>query len=336
MLSWHSSKFSSAALIFTLTVPSLVPSVAFAQTQGAAPATASAKPAPLAESLTGMAKAEYEAGRVLYADGDYANAILKFQRAYELSKDPRLLWNVAVCEKNLRRYSRMLSTIRRYEKEAADMLTETEREQAREIIKTVEAFVSELDLRVNEEGAEVYVDDELAGTTPLAEPLIVNVGNRRIRVAKPGFKESVVTREITGGGTVVIQVDLEEEVHRGRLIVTAGTSDDITIDGKPVGRGRWEGWLPSGGHSLRVTAEGMQAYQSEVLIQDDQVRRIDVTLNPLPKSSTTATVLWIVGGAAVAAGAVVGGVYLFKPSSPEPTPGTINPHLVQLSLGGRR
>ena len=336
MFAWHRPRFASAALIVALSTSSFAPAVAMAQTSGAQQAASSQKPPPLAESLTGMAKAEYEAGRVLYADGDYANAILKFQRAYELSKDPRLLWNVAVCEKNLRRYSRMLSTIRRYEQEAADMLTEAEREQAREIIKTVEAFVSELDLRVSEEGAQVYIDDELVGTTPLTEPLVVNVGTRRIRVTKPGFKEAVVTREVTGGGKIVLQVDLEQEIHQGRLIVSAGPNDFISIDGKLVGQGRWEGVLPSGGHSLRVHADGMQTYQSEVLIQDDQVRRIEVSLNPLPKSDTTATVLWIVGGAAVAAGAAVGGYFLFKPSAPEPTPGTINPHVVQLSFGGRR
>lgn len=332
----RTSRLFPVLLMAAISVPSLVPSMAVAQTSPSSSAAAPAAPQPLAESLSGMAKAEYEAGRVLYADKDFANAIVKFQHAYELSSDPRLLWNVAVCEKNLRRYSRMLSTIRQYEKEAAAILTADERNQARDIIKTVEAFVSTLDLRIAEEGADIYIDDEKVGTSPLSEPLVVDVGTRRIRVTKPGFKENTVTRDIAGGGTVILQVDLEEEIHRGRLVVSAGPNDFIAIDGKQVARSRWEGWLPSGGHTLRVTAEGMQAYQSEVLIQDDQVRRIDVTLNPIPKSDVTKTVLWIVGGAAVAAGAVVGGVYLFKPSQPQPVEGTINPHVVQLSFGGRR
>jgi hypothetical protein len=48
-----------------------------------APARADLPPftKPLAETLTGAAKSEYEAGRLLYADGDYAGAALKFQRA---------------------------------------------------------------------------------------------------------------------------------------------------------------------------------------------------------------------------------------------------------------
>ncbi|MFT3776536.1 MAG: PEGA domain-containing protein [Minicystis sp.] len=301
----------------------------------APPSGAPAAPAvkPLAETLTGMAKAEYEAGRILYADKDYANAIVKFQRAHELSNDPRLLWNIAVCQKNLRRYSKMLDTIRRYRKEAAAMLTDEDRTQAAEIIKTVETFVSALKLRANEDGAEVFVDDEKVGTTPLAEPVFVDVGIRKIKLKKPGFKDFVVTREIVGGGEVSLDAQIEKEIHRGRLQVNAGDNDLIAIDGKPTGKGKWEGSLPSGGHTLRVTAQGMAAYQSEVVIQDDQLRRVDVTLNPLPRD-TTKTVLWIVGGAALAAGAAVGGAFLFKPSRTAPVEGNISPGTVQLSYGG--
>jgi hypothetical protein len=290
---------------------------------------------PLNESLSGMAKAEYEGGRVLYADRDYPNAIIKFEKAHELSGDPRLLWNVAVCEKNMRRYARMLRTIRRYQSEAAKVLTPEERQQAAEIIKTVESFVSALTLTTNEAGADVYVDDDKLGQTPLAEPLMVDVGKRRIRLIKPGFKDAVVTPEIVGGGTLVLDMPLEKDVHRGRLQVIAGPEDIITLDGKPVGRATWDGSLSSGGHTLRVTAPTMAPYQSEVVIQDDNVRRVDVTLNPQVRTDTTRTVLWIVGGVVLAAGAAVGGYFLFKPTPVNPTVGSLAPGSVQLSVGGR-
>jgi hypothetical protein len=304
---------------------------------------------PLSESLRGLAKAEYEAGRILYGDKDYANAIVKFEKTHELSGDPRLLWNVAVCEKNMRRYSRMLRTIRRYQTEATPILTPEERAQAVEIIKTVETFVSVLKLTASEAGADVYVDDEKLGTTPLgtsptSEPIMVDVGKRRIRLVKPGFKDVTMTTDVVGGGELRLDFALEKEIHRGRLEVkAAGKEDIISLDGKAVGRETWEGSVPSGGHTLKVSAPGMAAYQSEVVIQDDKLRRVDVQLFPQARTDTTRTVLWIVGGAALAAGTAVGGFFLFKPRTTAPVTGTLAPGSTQLffdshgiSFGGGR
>ncbi|APR86450.1 Hypothetical protein A7982_11799 [Minicystis rosea] len=333
MRSQINALFVSAALGALLVAGPAAGQTARPSPPAAAPAAPTAPVKPLSETLTGMAKAEYEAGRILYADKDFGNAIVKFQRAFELSNDPRLLWNVAVCQKNLRRYAKMLETIRRYRKEAAAMLTDDDRTNAAEIIKTVETFVSALKLRANEDGAEVFIDEEKVGTTPIAEPIFVDVGNRKIKIKKPGFKDFVVTREIVGGGEIAFDAQIEKEIHRGRLQVNAGENDLISVDSKVIGKGKWEGSLPSGGHTLRVTAQGMAAYQSEVVIQDDQLRRVDVTLNPLPKD-VTKTVLWIVGGAALAAGAAVGGAFLFKPSQQPAIEGNLAPGKVQLSTGG--
>src|SRR5688572_33443050 len=77
-------------------------------------ASALADPAPLSEALTGDAKAAYEGGKLLYGDGDFAGARVKFQAAYETAKDPRLLWNVAVCEKGLRHYAKVVELTKKY------------------------------------------------------------------------------------------------------------------------------------------------------------------------------------------------------------------------------
>ena len=76
----------------------------------AAPAIAAA---PLGESLSGEAKTDYESAKVLYDDGDFVGAGSKFQQAYDRSKDARLLWNVAVCEKAQRHYVRVRALVRR-------------------------------------------------------------------------------------------------------------------------------------------------------------------------------------------------------------------------------
>lgn len=308
------------------------PAPALAQPKKA-PAAKKAPPKPLAQTLSGVAKAEYEAGKILYQDGDHANALLKFQRAYDLSNDPRLLWNVAACEKNLRHYTRVLAAVEKYQKEGGALLTDQDRQDAEELTATVRTLVSTLRLTIDEPGAEVYVDGEKIGETPLAAAPLVDVGTRKIRVVKPGFKDFEQVEQVAGATEVKITVKLEKDIHEGRLIVEAAPADAIAVDGKLMGTGRWDGVLPSGGHVLKVSAPKKITYQSEVLIQDGVTRRVPITLQA-EKGFPTTALLWGGGAALVVTAAVITTVMLTRPSAPDPVSGTIAPGYVPVGMGG--
>jgi hypothetical protein len=322
--------FLRRTLAATLSV-ALATGPALAQT-GAAPAAPAAQKASLADTLQGPAKAEYEAGRLLYGDGDFAAALVKFQRAYELSKDVRLLWNMAACEKNLRHYARVLSLVQQYLAEGASMLSEQDKRDATDLANAIKAFVSTLRVDVDEPGAAVFIDDEQTGTSPLAEPLLVDIGQRRIKVTKPGFKDFTKTVQAEGATEEKISVHLEKDVHQGRVVISASPKDTIIIDGKPVGEGHYEGVVPSGGHTLRVTAPGMRAYQAEINVQDNETRNIQITLEG--EKSGVPTWVWIAAGGVLVTGAAVGGYFAFKPKDETlpAVPGTINPGVVTLPL----
>ena len=49
---------------------------------------------------------------------------------------------------------------------------------------------------------------------------------------------------------ITVQANLEVEVHQGTIIVEAGPNDDIYIDGKRVGRRRFEGVLHWNGEQM--------------------------------------------------------------------------------------
>lgn len=314
--------------------PKTPPAAAPAPTPAEPPAPTG--PPPLSESLSGMAKAEYEAGRILYQDGDFASALVKFERANELSKDDRLLWNIAVCEKNLRHYARVLTILDQYLALSSDLLTDKDRSDAAALQEAVKGFVSKITFKVNEPGADVFVDDKRIGTTPLAEGVLVEVGTRTFRVEKPGYVPFTSTQSIASAGDLEITAHLVLEVHEGRLLVEASTNDAIFVDGKRVGARRWEGPLKSGPHTVRVTATDMIAFQSEVVIEDDKTRRIPVSLQPLESGGVSPWVFVVGGGVLLAAGAVVGGILLAQPGDPATTPGTIQPGTIALSFGGGR
>ncbi|WP_155798847.1 PEGA domain-containing protein, partial [Sorangium cellulosum] len=300
---------------------------------------ASAQPAPaaaekpLSESLTGMARAEHGAGTALFKDGDHAGALARFERAYELSRDHRLLWNVALCQKNLRRYAKMLATLRRMEIDAGAALSARDKQDIADLIQAAGAYVSHLEITASEPGATVFVDDEPVGTTPLAAPVPVDIGERRIRVSKPGFVDFVRQEKVVGGGSIALVARLDRALHRGRLAIAAGDDDLIALDGKVVGKGRWEGSVPSGTHALRVTAPGMTPHEVSILVRDEERRRIDVSLERAPERGGASRWLWIGGGAAIFAGALVAGALLFEPGTPAEQ-GSLG--TVPLGFGGRR
>lgn len=250
---------------------------------------AAAAAQPLADTLAGEAKADYQAGRLLFGDGDFAGAEIKFKSAYDKSGDARLLWNVAACEKNQRHYARTMAFVRRYLDTGGDLLTDADRAEARALASAIESLTVKLTIAVSEPGADVLVDDEKVGTSPLDKPLVADIGVRKIAVKKQGFKESIQSLPVGGSAEARVEVKLEPEVHEGKLTVTTQPGAVISIDGQRVASGRFEGKLRSGGHTLRVDAEGARSYQSEVVLADDENRSIDVPLEkafvppPLPQ-----------------------------------------------------
>jgi PEGA domain len=307
---------TSAAVPTPATPPAPTPSSA-APVPSAKPAAATRRHPPLAQALTGTAKADYDAARVLYENGDFPGALQKLKSSYDASQDPRLLWNMAACEKNLRHYASILDLIDRYLADGTGYVTDKERAEATALATTVRAFVTELTLTVNEEGAAVSFDDQPKGTTPLTGPLRVDMGTHKLRVSKAGFVDFIATPDLPGGQPSELGVQLKAEIHQGKLHVIADPPDVIEVDGKVVGTGLWEGVLASGSHVVLVTGRGKFSHQTDVIIADEQTNMLHVALQDEPKQVVLEkggipAWAWVAGGALIAGGGV--GIYfLTKP-----------------------
>lgn len=289
------------------------------------PAGSDASPSaqvPLAESLSGEAKAEYESGKLLFEHGDYAAAVVKFQHAHELAGDPRLLWNIAAAEKQLHHYARVETLLTQYLNASGPTLAASDMTNALDVLETVKAFIADLKLTVNEPGATVSIDDVEVGKTPLARALRVDIGQRKIRVTKSGFQDFAVTQTVVGGEAAAVSVTLQPVVHEGRLRISAPAGASVRVDGKLVGLGEWEGRLPSGTHRVEVSADKKQPWSSDGVVRDGQLTTLVVSLQDVSKAESTGvpTWVWIAGGSVALAGLGVGGYYLFKAEDEGPPP----------------
>lgn len=264
-----------------------------------------------------MARADYAAARILYEDGDYPGALTKLQAAYDASQDPRLLWNMAACEKALRHYVSVLSLLERYASEGAQLITDEERAATAQLVETVRAFVNQLTLEVQPDGADVLVDGVKLATTPLPAPLRLDMGKRQLRVEKAGFLPHEEEVDLAGGKSATLAVSLAPEVHEGLLRIVSDPSAVITVDGHVVGTATWSGTLPSGSHSVHVSAHGKQPHQTEVVVKDHDTSSLVVNLvaeapAALLRRDSSNAVWWVVGGVALA-GAGLGAYLLLRP-----------------------
>lgn len=297
-----------------------------------APRAAAAAPPSLADSLPGEARANYDAGRVLFEDQDYAGALVKFERAFKHTPDPRLLWNMAACEKSLRHYARALELLERYSREGALKMSESQRDQLIALMDTLRSLISNVHLVVDEPGASVFVDDRLAGTTPLPGGLFVDLGARRIRVSKPGFQDQIINQEFSGGSELTLYLTLAPEPREAKITIASDAASSISIDGQVMGQARWEGLLRAGDHTLRVTAPGMVAYEKDIVVQAGQPRTLFIRLDK-DESSGVPAWLWVGVGVVAAGGIATGAYFLMRPDdSGDHTLGTLTPSTVQLPL----
>jgi hypothetical protein len=132
-----------------------------------------------------------------------------------------------------------------------------------------------------------------------------------LTVTKNGFEPGDKTIEIAGGRDTALAITLVPQIHDARLVIEAAAAATVSIDGKVVGNGHFEGAERPGTHKISVVQTGMQAYEATIDLRDGEARSLQVTLEA---EHHAALWPWIAGGAVFAAGMVVGGYFLFKPS----------------------
>jgi hypothetical protein len=278
-----------------------------------APAAFAADGGPgLSETLGGGAKAAFESAKLLFANQDFAGALSKFAQAHDLSQDPRLLFNMAICEKNLHHYARMQTLLRQYEHDAGQRMTPDNRAAVDEALRAVDNLVGTVNVVVSEPGATVSIDGAYVGKTPLT-PVGLDLGTHTVTVAKEGFESVSKPVEVAGGNVLTMTLGLVQAMHVARLTIATDVGASVVVDGAPAALGRFEGPLVPGTHTVRVTETGRIPYTASIDLHDGETRTVDVTLE-----SDHHTVIWpwVLGGTALVAGAVVGGYFLFKPSNP--------------------
>jgi len=264
------------ALTIALVVPPVVaafPSPAAAQTKTS-----------IRDQLPPEARGHWDAGVALAKKGTWDAARASFRSAYELSHNPRVLYNVGISEKELQHFAAALETFKRELVEGKGQISGDDEREVKQNIADLEKLVAHLTIDVNEKDADVYVDNEKVDAAKIPGPITVDLGERKLRATKPGFAEALTTVNLIGGGNGTAVLRLRPLVKTSRVNVAVLGPTNVTatvkIDGKEVGPAPYAGQVTvqADPHQFSAEAPGYVPTTQPVIVRDGEVMNVTLQL----------------------------------------------------------
>ncbi|MDB5214742.1 MAG: TonB-dependent receptor [Myxococcaceae bacterium] len=233
-----------------------------------------AKKKTLREQLPPEAQKHWDTALALYQRKQFDGARTSFNAAYDASKNPRVLFNVAVCEKDLGRYSRAIDIFKKELADGRGQLSLEEEADVKQQIAGLEQFVAQLTVDVNEPGADVFVDENKIGVSPLSASVSVQLGERHVRATKPGFADARETIELKGGGAgrVFLKLAPAKQTSLVNVNVVGPARAVVKIDGKEVGPAPYRGQVEVSASPHEFSAEApdfVTAVQSAIVKENE-------------------------------------------------------------------
>ncbi len=170
-----------------------------------------------ADEAKKKAKEHFETGLKLYEDGDYSLALIEFERAYSFVPDFRVLYNIGQVSVQLGRYAKASQALEHYLKDGGAKLPAARVASVRNDLKMLEGRTAHLRVHSNVEGADILLDDSLLSKTPVTEPLLVDAGEHRITLRKPGYVTRSQPLVLAGRDESTVEADLVEEPKAPQL-----------------------------------------------------------------------------------------------------------------------
>ncbi|MBN1772684.1 MAG: hypothetical protein JXB32_15550 [Deltaproteobacteria bacterium] len=131
---------------------------------------------PAVDPVLQEAGERFDRGVTFYDEGDFGAALAEFLRAYELTGHWGVLYNLGQVSSAMNRH---VDSVRYFEGYLTDGGSEIEaprRAEVEEKLGELRSRLATVTVTVDVAGAEVLLDDEIVGTTPLTDPIWVAAG----------------------------------------------------------------------------------------------------------------------------------------------------------------
>lgn len=276
-----------------------------------APLVALASPARAADAPASPMKEagkHFQRGVALYSEADYRAALVEFKRAYEIAPNAAVLYNIGQTHYQLQNYAAALSTLERYLTEAG--AGASHRAEVEQTLETLKARVGKVEVTTNLPDCEITIDDELVGKTPLAQPVLVSIGRRKVTAMHEGRPPETRFVEVAAGDTVKMALSLTD-TERGQP--SGPTSVPSATSAGPRGPSAalvTAGWITTGVLAAGAITTGILALSASSELKNAHAA-YPTTHDDLNKKASRVTTFSTIADVVGVAAVVVGGVTLY-------------------------
>jgi hypothetical protein len=199
----------------------------------------------------------------LYGESDFAAALVEFKRAYALAPasspgTSNVLYNIGQTQFQLQRYAEALATFERYLSAGGELTHKAEAETA---IATLRDRVGRVDVTTNVP-ADIQIDDESVGKTPLSAPVTASIGHRKITAVAEGSLPATVWVDVPSGERVAVALKLDVRPELGGESAPGVGASETLGSTSPHRTAAIAGWVATGLLGAGVAVTGVLALQS--------------------------------------------------------------------------
>jgi tetratricopeptide (TPR) repeat protein len=275
-----------------------------------------------ADAKNDSARLKKEADALMDQD-KYADALALYQKAYELSADPALIYNQGRALEAMGEYPEALDKLEQFEKEAPPAL---QRKVAglKEHLADLKNRITAITITTNVAGARLLIREKTAGTLDKETRVRTRSGPATIEVTAEGYESFKTSMELPGGTTITVNAQLtakKKVTDDALIVVRTKPQADISLDGKALGRAPLEQRLAPGSYVLAANAEGYEEERVPMTLTLGDRRELDLELKK--RGSILAKWWFWTAIGAVAAGGVA--TFVLLTTERDPDSGSFSP-----------
>jgi len=269
------------------------------------------------------AREHFNRGVALLDDSQFAGAVAELEKSRALRETAPVLFNLGLAYRGVGKYVDALDHFKRFLNVKDDVKHQKMAALAKTLISELEAALVHVEVRVTGGATSVRVDGKQVATGDGTHQAVLDPGKHDFEADREGYVSAHTTLELKAGARVDVSLDADEIPRPSRISIEATPAQaEIWLDGKLVGRGRYQGETASGTRLLRVTAPGHLSADRTLRVGPGSRQQVSIALTAEQSRPITKQWWFWTGSAAVVAGAVLAAV-LMQPEKPTPHEGSL-------------